>query len=372
MSSHLESPTKLARRVSVDRAGLWLLESGIQEPEGGFARYYIAEKGENRPVSTEITGYAISTLTYLHSLRNDARYLDAAVRAASFLTEAAWDSSLGVFPFELPEDAPGDQRLAYFFDSGIIIRGLLSLWRITGDRELLEIATACGRSMASSFAAPDGEFHPILRLPDKLPLPRSDQWSRTTGCYQLKSALAWYDLHKITGESDYLDWYEALLSESLRTHQSYLPGAEGDRIIMDRLHPYCYFLEAILPRAERPEVASALKFGIERVAHFVREIGPRFVRSDVYAQLLRVRLLADRAGVLPVDRKVAAAEVEILASFQPNHGDRRVKGGFYFAKRGDQLQPHVNPVSTGFALQALAMWRQYLAGELQFSTDALI
>jgi hypothetical protein len=372
LSSHLESPNKVVRTAHIDRAGLWLLDSGIQEPTGGFARYYVAEKAENRPVSMEITGYAISTLTYLHLLRKDARYLDAAVRAASFLTQAAWDSGLRVFPFELAEDGSESERLVYFFDSGIIVRGLLSLWRITGQRELLDTATACGRSMASIFAAPGAEFHPILRLPDKLPLPRSDQWSRTTGCYQLKSALAWHDLHKITGDPVFLNWYEALLSDSLRTHESYLPGAKGDRIVMDRLHPYCYFLEAILPRTERPEVASALIFGIERVAHFVREIGPQFVRSDVYAQLLRLRLLADRAGVLRVNRQVAAAEAEILTSFQPHDGDRRIRGGFYFAKRGAQFELHANPVSTGFALQALAMWRQYLAGDLQFSTDALI
>ena len=61
----------------------------------------------------------------------------------------------------------------------------------------------------------------------------------------------------------------------------------------------------------------------------------------------------------PLDRKVAAAEANNLASFQPEHADRRISGGFYFAKRGDQFQPHVTPVSTGFALQALAMWRLY-------------
>lgn len=342
-----------------------MLKSGIQDAQGGFARYYLADKGENRAVSTEITGYAVSTLVYLHSLTGETRYLDAARRAASFLTEVAWDSRLEVFPFEC------SQPLAYFFDSGIIVRGLLSLWRITGDNRLLEVANACGRSMASSFAAPNGEFHPILQLPDKQPVPRSDQWSRSTGCYQLKSGLAWNDLHRETGQSDYLHWYEALLAESLRTHRTFLPGAEGERI-MDRLHAYCYFLEGILPCLDRAEAADALRFGIARVAHFVQELGPGFVRSDVLAQLLRVRLLADRAGVLDLDRSVAAAEAKTLQSFQPEHHDPRIEGGFYFAKRGNQFQPHVTPVSTGFALQALALWRQYQAGELQFSTDALI
>ena len=50
----------------------------------------------------------------------------------------------------------------------------------------------------------------------------------------------------------------------------------------------------------------------------------------------------------------------------------RLNGGFYFARRGAEFQPHINPVSTGFGLQALMMWRQYLDGELSLSLDPLI
>jgi hypothetical protein len=187
----------------LDRAGAWLLNSGIQEDSGGVARYYLADVHQKRAISTEITGYAVSTFTYLHALTHNDRYLDAAKRAASFLTHTAWDAQLGMFPFECSE-----KPLAYFFDSGIIVRGLLSLWRVTGERELLDIAKACGRSMPALFAAGNSEYHPVLQLPDKRPAPRSEQWSRMPGCYQLKSALAWQDLFKVTGESDYLFWYE--------------------------------------------------------------------------------------------------------------------------------------------------------------------
>src|SRR5205814_1049924 len=228
----------------LSRAGAWFLHSGIQEQSGGVARYYLADARENRAVSTEITGYAISTLTYLHSLTGDDRYLDAAARAARFLTKVAWDPTLRIFPFECSE-----KPLAYFFDCGIIIRGLLSLWRVNGDPELIDVATACGRSMASDFAAGSAVYHPILRLPEKDPLPPADQWSRLPGCYQLKSALAWHELYQVTGEAEFLGWYEDLLALSLRTQESFLPGAQGERV-MDRLHAYSYFLEAILPRAD--------------------------------------------------------------------------------------------------------------------------
>src|SRR3979411_541633 len=98
-----------------DRAGAWFLESGIQEPSGGVARYYLADARKNQPISTEITGYAISTLVYLYSLTQDDRYVTAARSAGRFLTRSAWDAKLRIFPFEKTGPA-----LAYFFDCGII------------------------------------------------------------------------------------------------------------------------------------------------------------------------------------------------------------------------------------------------------------
>jgi hypothetical protein len=355
----------------LDRAGVWFLESGIQEPNGGVARYYLADQQENRAISTEITGYTMSAFVYLHSVAHESRYLDGAIASARFLKRTAWDSGLRIFPFEYAPDEAGSPALAYFFDLGIIVRGLLTLLRITGDHELLEIAKACGRSMAKDFAAGNSEFHPILRLPEKTPLPRGEQWSRQPGCYQLKAALAWLYLYQETGEPDFLKWYEDFLAASLRTHHSFLPGASGD-LVMDRLHAYCYFLEGILPRAGQPEIAGVLAEGVAKVAACLREIEPRFARSDVYAQLLRLRLLVECIGGAPVDRLTATSEAEKLASFQLDSSDRRIRGGFFFARRGDQLQQHVNPVSTAFGMQALMMWRQYLAGERKFAADALI
>ncbi len=360
----------MPKTTALELAGAWLLNSGIQEPTGGFARYYLADTRENRAISTEITGYAISALLCLYSLSREARYLDAALGAGHFLRRA-WDARLGIFPFEYSEGETGCDGFAYFFDSGIIVRGLLRLWRITGGEEWIEAAKSCGQSMRRDFAAGDAEYHPILRLPGKEPVLRSPQWSRSPGCYQLKAALGWLDLHKDTGESDYLEWYEDLLAASLRTQESFLPGASGDGV-MDRLHAYCYFLEGLLPRVERAEVAAALVEGIAKVVAQMSGVGPGFVRSDVCAQLLRLQLLADRKGLAAIDRLAALSLVENIEAFQLSSPDPRIHGGFLFARRGGQLQPHVNPVSTAFGLQALLMWRQYLAGDLLFATDTVI
>lgn len=332
---------------SLAPAGRWLLDSGISEPSGGFARYYDAETGKNRAVSTEISGYAASGLIYLFQITGDEAYLARAKKTAGFLVDV-WDAQLRVFPFEYPS------HLSYFFDCGIIIRGLLAVWRQTRDEQFLDVARAAAHSMIADFRAGE-DYHPVLALPEKQPLPRTEQWSRSPGCYQLKAAMAWWDVAEITGESALRDAYLEMLDFALATHADFLPGAPSSYGVMDRLHAYCYFLEGLLPVMDRPACVKAYNQGLEAVSLLLNEIQATFARSDVYAQLLRARMYGGCDGAV-------AAGAEALATFQAVSDDPRVNGGFFFGRRDGKMSPHVNPVSTVFALQALEMWRQHEAG----------
>lgn len=345
---------------SIERAGEWFLKSGIQRGDGGVARFYRSDTGRCARVSTEITGYTVSALVYLHKRCGRSDFLEGAVRAGEFLVRTAWDPKLSLYPFEHGLDGDAPEPLAYFFDTGIIARGLVSLWKATGREEFLAGAVRAGESLERDFAA-GGVFHPVLRLPSKEPLPCTPQWSRSPGCYQLKSALAWHDLFLATGEERFASLFDAALSAALETHRSFLP-AETPEKTMDRLHAYSYFLEALLAVSGRAEVRAALKEGMSRVASYLREIAPKFERSDVYAQLLRVRLLADDLGAAPLHSTAAEEEAARIPSFQLSSSDRRIDGGFAFGMKGNQLLPYVNPVSTAFCLQALGMWSDYQAG----------
>ena len=330
----------------ISRAGEWFLCSGIQESNGGVARFHRVDLGRNQSVSTEITGYAASALVYLHSLTHDERYLERAIAAARFLTDIAWQIDPGAMPFEV---APAE--FTYFFDCGIIVRGLLAVWRATGTAEFLDCAAAVGRAMARDFLSPEGDVHPILTLPDKQPTERDgSRWSRSPGCYQLKSAMAWYELAEALGDGEFRALYQRLAGDSLRDYGQFLPGHPDRERVMDRLHAFLYFLEGLLPLAAEPRSAAAICDGIARVAGHLREIAPQFARSDVYAQLLRIRLHADAAGAVPLDRDAAAEEAAALETFQSENGC------FYFGRKGGTPMPYDNPVSTAFAMQALALW----------------
>jgi len=329
------------------------------DPGGGVSRYYDAGVDACRPVSTEITGYTVSSLLWLHAVTGDMAYFDRALSAAHFLARSACDG--GAMPFEISVDA--DSQRAYFFDCGIVVRGLLAAWDATHDAEFLDVAVKLGRAMAADFLAPDGTYHPIVRLPGKQPLePDALRWSRAPGCYQLKSALAWWELFEATGDRRFRDSYDRVLEFSLQHHRAFLPGHRERSKVVDRLHAFLYFLEGLLPQALEKRCTLALSQGIERVSQFLDETPPAFERSDVYAQLLRIRIYASGAGVAPLDRGAARREASRLADFQVLSGDPRLDGGFYFGRRNGAWIPHVNPVSSAFAVQALALWDRHQNG----------
>jgi hypothetical protein len=339
------------------------LYSGIQERDGGVARFYRSDATTNAAVSTEITGYSASALTYLHSRTGKQEYLDAAVRAARYLSREVWDSAASTFPFE-----PGSDR-AYFFDIGIIVRGLLAVWRATGEEEFRIRAQEATLSLAFDFLG-DGSFHPVISLPDKQPLPPEPQqaprWSRNPGCYQLKSALAWREI----GDPHARQLFDAAVAFALAGHEKFLEEEKDREKMMDRLHAYCYFLEALLFTADNRE---ALAAGIVRVGQLLREVAPSFERSDVNAQLLRVRLVSHHLGIVPLDEDAAREEASRAESFQAlNATDVRLRGGFWFGRKGAQVLPFSNPVSTAFCLQALALWDDHQAGRWSFELPQLI
>jgi uncharacterized protein YyaL (SSP411 family) len=351
----------------LENAACWFQCSGIQEASGGVARYYRSDIGCNLPVSNEITGYAASALAYFCSITGDTRCRDAAIRAARFLTREAWDASSNAFPFE-----PGSDR-AYFFDTGIIVRGLFAIWRMTGEQEFLDRAREAALSLAFDFMG-DGEYYPIVSLPDKQPLAYEPRWSRGPGCYQLKSALAWHDIAKACGDEHAEKLYESALAAALKTHESFLAAEPDQERLMDRLHAYSYFLEGLLASADRADVRAALAGGLARASALHREIAPLFERSDVAAQLLRVRLIAHHLDAVPLKEADACEEAARAASYQApiDHADPHLRGGFFFGKRRGELLPFSNPVSTAFCAQALELWRQHQEGRWSFDLQQLI
>lgn len=175
----------------------------------------------------------------------------------------------------------------------------------------------------------------------------------------MKSALAWL-------ESEGRPLFDTALEYSLATHESFLACDCPREKMMDRLHAYCYFLEALLFVIDREVAKNALVWGIDRVAGLLREISPEFERSDVCAQLLRVRLIADHLAAVPLEETAAEEEAGRAAAYQHE------SGGYWFGRKRGGMLPFLNPVSTAFCMQALDLWDQHRNDEWRFELPQLI
>ena len=69
--------------------------------------------------------------------------------------------------------------------------------------------------------------------------------------------------------------FDAALACSLATHESFLTEEPDREKLMDRLHAYCYFLEALLAVADREAFARRCVRNRSRGRCLLREIAPR-------------------------------------------------------------------------------------------------
>jgi hypothetical protein len=348
------------------RLGLaWLASSGIQAASGGLSRYYRADLGRYTNISTEITAYGIQAYLQL-PLPGETGLLSNALRAGQFLCYDAADPEEGAFPFEVSPDSVPPARTAYFFDCAILIRALLALWNSTADAMYLERAERCGATLLERMSRVDGSFFPLLDMASGVPSVGSGTWSLEPGPHQLKAGMAFLELAEVTSSGMFSKTAELLLAWCLRTHELFLPGDTHPERVVDRLHAYCYFLEGLLPFLERHfEGAQLLQAGMTRVEEMAGERRDVLERCDVAAQLLRLRLFSEYAGIAELDVSAAEREAEHVRSFQIHSADRRTNGAFSFGRRQGQLAPYANPVATIFALQALRMWQDYQGGALR-------
>lgn len=357
---------------SAEAAVDWLIRSGIQRPSGGVSRYYRADTGAYRDVSTELTGYFLSAVAGNRPAA-EAPVHEQALSAARFLTSQAFDPRSDLFPFEVSGPDHSQSRLAYFFDCGIIIRGLVKVWEWTDDPAYLDAAERCGLALVGRMRRVDGAFFPLFNLETGEPFEGTDKWSLRSGVYHLKVGLAFRELSVITGLAEFDACLGDLKRWCLDRHEVFLPGHDDPERVMDRMHAYCYFLEGLLPYAGfESDSSRALQFGILKLENLVRELEAGFLRSDVVAQLLRLRLFAEKLGVMELDFRQAEQEACLVREFQQVSPDPAIRGGFAFARRDGQTVPHINPASTIFALQALDMWDQITDGCLTTTWRELI
>jgi hypothetical protein len=231
----------------------WLLNSDIRIKDGqnkGALFGWENLNPESFPfIYSEITGYAVTSFSWLYSSLGNHLALQAARESAEWIQKNMQSNLLvarppvaGVEPNDLSE-------VFYSFDNGMIIIGLINLYKITKDVNILLLAEKITQTLIGRFF--DGEkLTPRLDNSYK-PMPKETtngivKWSTIPGAYHAKLSLALLELSRLTNNSTYSEVSNSICDYAVKMQSSegHFMTNPGSDIVF--LHPHLYSCEGLI------------------------------------------------------------------------------------------------------------------------------
>ena len=360
----------------------WLLYSGISIKDGPKRGAVYGWKNLNPAsypfVYNEITGYAITSFLYIFSELGQPEALQAAKDSANWLVENLHGSSSNLLAAgEIANDGfneKGDlSNLMYAFDNGMVIIGLLNLYKATKGPNLLTYAQNMAKSLIERFfdgskliAVLDNLYNPIINNKSC-----STKWSTISGAYHCKLALGLLDLSILTNN----DFYSRI-SKLLCKFAQELQKPDG-RIITNpnlenviHLHPHLYACEGLLYSGIKQRDEGCIKAGLKGTIWAMNQVNPStgglprhtgkesIEQSDCTAQLLRLLILC-RSQIEESIEKPSYHVDNIIEKLHSRLLD------FYITEGEDQggIRYHISLDTacswcTMFTMQALQLWNR--------------
>ena len=384
---------------SVKDAVNWLVNSGIQNMDAGkrdiygsFNAWYEQDTGIYPFVYSENTGYMLTMMCYLWDRYGKEEYLKRGKLAGDWLLNMVHESNGGfrcLYPLN-PSRFDFKKEQMYAFDNGIILNGLVNLYRATKEEKYLVAAVTVADWLVYSAQKPSGAFYPIYQLVDGKFFESDKEWSTISGSYHVKIAIGLLNLYDLSHKKKYLDSAIKICDFALSCQNasgryiSYLSRGGTNA------HPHCYSGEGLWVAGtvlEREDYLESSARGVQWLLDMQSEDGfvPRLFlddrpiyneRLDIISQTLRLSMIHMSEKRVPLSNK---NKIELLLShiirYQARDAkDAKADGGFYFGKssKGDREMPHVNLWVSAFAIQALNAYMDYSAGKFKLKPFLIV
>ncbi len=349
--------------IDIQLALDWLVESGIQDSEGGFYGWYSAEKGGYSFLYPEITGYAIQLFCKLQ--KHDSTYLKIARKAGDWLLKIQGrDGSFYCKDASKLKD-PWRDTSFYVFDGAIITNAMLSLHKVTLQERYLRAALKTTELILTLQNA-DGSFQAGW---DRNGIPIDyPHWSQTSACHHLKMLIPLLRLHKLTSNRKILNAAKRLLNWGVNlqiSDGSFLEFAGSPRTYT---HAHCYAVEGLLGsmlslQKDFPSIESRVDSAIEWLSYMQNDDGSfynwnspqsdRIKVTESLAQSLRLFMLSGKHYLDhgAIDKQLHRG-FSYLKKMQLQDNDKQINGAIsYGESRGRKLKDACT-CATIFALDA--------------------
>ena len=353
----------------------WFLDSGIQDDLptstsfGGYRAWYDAEARDYSFSYPEITGYALSTLSYLLRAGSDGADITSRMDMAyRYIRRTCFSQDGGHLEIGYLSSGNFSADRKFSFDAGMVLKGLLDLSATRRDADLVSYCVAIAEWLLG-MQKRDGSFFPIFDAGLGSTFESRERWSSQPGSYHGKLAIPLLALYATNRRPRYRESAIRLLDWVLGKQTGDGRFRTCERHADTFLHAHCYSLEGLLfgaLRVGKQEYYRGVDAGLrwllrlwDRVGYFPSTVScdDSFChqeRMDVLGQVLRLLAVSCAEGI--VDR----AEIESCCSYLLSRleayickdEDVRANNGVFFA----ETVRHVNSWATMFAIQGLSEW----------------
>lgn len=363
---------------NINSAISWLVQSGIQNVNyertkdyGAFNAWYDTKSKKYSYLYSEITGYLITFMIYNYKITKKKKYLKSAELSADWLINNAQHSEGGfkcLFLINKKLEYKKKENQVYSFDNGVIINGLINLYKVTKKKKYLISAKKSANFIISRLITKNFKLRPVYDLGKKKFIRDQNQWSLVPGAYHSKVSMGLLNLYSTTQISKYLKFSKKILNIYLNSQKK--NGEFKSTKHSTNFHPYCYSLEGYWACGKylknKKYIDSSLlgtKWLIEIIN--INGLPPRikykdklnyFERVDILSQTLRLIII--HLNSIKIDKilsyKVNRLIKNIISNQYLNNKSIKIRGGFSWGKKSNgEDTKNVNSWVTAFALQSL-------------------
>jgi len=364
----------------------WILNSGLiisnkdDENLGGVYSFYDESQKKYSFLYPEITGYTISALSFLYEIEQNDSYLEKGIASFRWLKKIF--KQYGGIVQGINDSDRQRKKLAYSFDTAICSKGLLDLYQITNDKEILQTATQFTDWMIESIDS-DGSMMPYMNLDEKKFHEKNNVWYKQKGCLHIKTCMPLLQLYTITHEEKYKN-----LAESICNNFKNFQNEDGSFLIHKNtktinLHTQAYAVEGLLFAynvTKNPEYLESCKIALKWCISNIENDGSirlwfnfKDQSKAMYpiAQIIRLLSLVQKIDESLDYQKPMDNLMKFLLSLQAQSNDIRINGGFYeeYFKSlfGWKKRLKLNSWGSLFALQALYWYEN--SDKIKFETS---
>lgn len=362
---------------SFEKAKNWLLSSGLALTEkddkncGAIHSFYDIKNKNYGFLYPEITGYYISTLSFLYNYEQKEDYIRSAKSSADWLIDIY--QKYGGIIMGIDNDK-SKQQLAFSFDTGMCTKGLIDCYQLTHNEKYLNQAKEFADWILNGAVEDDGTIKPFKILEKNEFSENNEVWYKQKGCLNIKTVIPILQLYQITKNNELLD----VTNKMCNTYHTYQndDGSfaihKGSKTV--NLHTQCYALEGLLYAYYITKNHEYLQSCEKALVWCTKKIqddgginlwfGSKHQSKAAYAvaQLIRLMVLVDSFKEDNKYRTFTEKLYSFLLTLQAFDPNKKINGGFYeeFYKSivGWKKRQRINSWGTMFALQALAWYEK--------------